>query len=71
MTANLRPMTLGEILDSAIQMFKSNLGLFAGIAALPAVVSVLQTMVSALPKVADPMQHRGLILTRLAHVCHG
>ncbi|HWG20299.1 MAG TPA: hypothetical protein VG225_07185 [Terracidiphilus sp.] len=31
----LRPMSVGEILDRAIQMMKANLGLFVGIAVLP------------------------------------
>jgi hypothetical protein len=38
MTANLRPMTLGEILDRAVQIYRRKFLVFAGIAALPALV---------------------------------
>jgi hypothetical protein len=40
MNPALRPMSLGEILDGAIQMLKSNLWLFAGIGLVPALASV-------------------------------
>jgi len=36
MTANLRPMNLGEILDRTIQVYRARFAAFAGLAALPA-----------------------------------
>ncbi len=36
MTANLRPMTLGEILDRAVQIYRGRFLVLAGISALPA-----------------------------------
>lgn len=36
MTAAMRPMTLGEILDRTIQIYRSRFAVFAGIAAIPA-----------------------------------
>jgi hypothetical protein len=35
---DLRPMTLGEVLDRTFKLYKSNFGLFAGITALPFLV---------------------------------
>jgi len=35
MTENLRPSTLGEILDRTVQLYRRNFWLFAGVAALP------------------------------------
>ncbi len=40
MTSALRPMDLGEILDRAVQMLKSNFVLFAGIAMFPALATL-------------------------------
>jgi hypothetical protein len=37
MTATLRPMNLGEILDRTMQIYRAKFWLFAGIAALPAI----------------------------------
>lgn len=41
MTASLRPMTLGEILDRAIQIYRSRFAMLAGIAAIPTVFLLL------------------------------
>ena len=38
MTAALRPMNTGELLDRAFEIYRKNLAVFAGIAALPAAV---------------------------------
>lgn len=40
MKTTLRPMGLGEILDRAIQILRSNLGLYMGIAVFPALASL-------------------------------
>jgi hypothetical protein len=37
MTATLRPMNLGEILDRTFQIYRARFWVFLGIAALPAV----------------------------------
>ena len=42
----LRPMSLGEILDRAVQMLKLRFVLFAGIAAFPAMATLLHSIVS-------------------------
>ncbi len=44
--ASLRPMSLGEILDRAVQIIRSRFLLFAGIAAFPALATLLHTLVS-------------------------
>jgi len=44
MNETLRPMSLGEILDRAVQMLKGNLVLFAGIAAVPALASLVYSL---------------------------
>ncbi len=41
MTATLRPMSLGEILDRTFQIYRSRFLVFVGIAALPAVAMFL------------------------------
>jgi hypothetical protein len=38
---DLRPMTLGEVLDRTFKLYRSNFWLFAGIMALPSLVSLL------------------------------
>src|SRR5579863_9211064 len=51
MATLLRPLTLGELLDRAFQLYRSRFGVFVGIAAiayLPAFV--LQTVVLWMPK---------------------
>lgn len=48
----LRPASLGEILDRSIQMLKSNFVLFAGIAAFPALATLVRSL-APLPAVAD------------------
>jgi len=40
MTANLRPMNLGEILDRTLQIYRAKLLVFVGIAAIPALVMI-------------------------------
>jgi hypothetical protein len=46
MTIALRPMSLGEILDRAVQMLKSNFALFAEIAAVPALATLAYSLAS-------------------------
>src|SRR4029077_10628101 len=38
---DLRPMTLGEVLDRTFKLYKSNFWLFAGITAMPLLVSLV------------------------------
>jgi hypothetical protein len=45
--ADLRPMTLGEVLDRTFKLYKSNFLLFAGIAALPYLFILLVEVVAA------------------------
>jgi hypothetical protein len=42
----LRPASLGEILDRAVQIFRSHFLLFAGIAAFPALATLLESVAS-------------------------
>lgn len=51
--ASLRPMSLGEILDRAVQIIRSRFLLFVGIAAFPALATLLHTLVS------EPAVRRG------------
>jgi hypothetical protein len=45
---NLRPMTLGEVLDRTFRLYKSNFWLFAGITALPfLLILIFQVIVAA------------------------
>ena len=44
---DLRPMTLGEVLDRTFKLYKSNFLLFAGIAALPYLMILLVEVVTA------------------------
>jgi len=48
MTAALRPMNLGEILDCTFQIYKSKFLIFVGIAALPALVTMSVELTSYL-----------------------
>jgi hypothetical protein len=41
MTASARPLTLGEILDRTVQLYRRNFLLFAGISVLPSALNVL------------------------------
>jgi hypothetical protein len=47
MSETLRPMTVGEILDRAIQLLRNNLLLFLGVAAVPAAVSVAVALLTS------------------------
>lgn len=57
---DLRPMTLGEVLDRTFSLYKGNFWLFAGIVAIPYLVIVIfgffysSALVSALPTTATP-----------------
>ena len=44
MTATLRPMNLGEILDRTFQIYRSRFLVFVGIAALPAIAMMALEM---------------------------
>src|SRR3954467_15137623 len=44
---DLRPMTLGEVLDRTFKLYKSNFLLFAGITALPAVVLLVVQLIAS------------------------
>jgi hypothetical protein len=46
MTATLRPMNLGEILDRTFQIYRSRFLVFAGIAALPALTMMLAASIN-------------------------
>lgn len=51
----LRPLTLGELLDRAFQLYRSRFGIFVGIAAVAYLpVFVLQTLTLWLPKAISP-----------------
>src|SRR5580658_7004548 len=51
MSMVLRPLTLGELLDRAFQLYRSRFGIFVGIAAVAYLpVFVLQTLTLWLPK---------------------
>jgi len=44
MSLDLRPLTLGELFDRAFSMYRRNLWVFAGIAAIPAVLALAATL---------------------------
>jgi hypothetical protein len=44
MTETLRPMSLGEILDRAVQMLKAHFPVFVGIAAIPALATLVYSL---------------------------
>jgi hypothetical protein len=46
-TAELRPMTLGEVLDRTFSLYKQNFWLFVGIAAMPNLVALVINVASA------------------------
>ena len=46
MTSISRPMSIGEVLDRAIQLFSSKFAMFAGIAVFPALVSFLNVLIT-------------------------
>jgi len=63
MNPTLRPMSLGEILDGAIQMLKSNLWLFTGIGLVPALASVGHNIgAETWPMAAAPFQFASSIV---------
>ncbi len=55
MSIVLRPLTLGELLDRAFQLYRSRFGIFVGIAAVAYLpVFVLQTLTLWVPKAISP-----------------
>jgi hypothetical protein len=63
MSVLLRPLTLGELLDRAFQLYRGRFGVFAGIAAiayLPAFV--LQTITLWMPKAVSPTAGVGAMM---------
>src|SRR5215203_4328594 len=46
MNLDLRPLTVGEVFDRAITLYKRNLWLFVGITAIPAVFALAMTIIS-------------------------
>jgi len=48
MTATLRPMSLGEILDRTIQIYRSRFSLFAALASIPALAMLGLQLVNLL-----------------------
>ena len=44
MSLSLRPLSLGETLDRAIQILRSNFGLFASIAVLPGLAQLINAL---------------------------
>src|ERR1700752_4130955 len=58
---DLRPMTLGEVLDRTFKVYRSNFWVFAGIIALPYLLILLVEVVSAAFGIgAKPAQTQGI-----------
>jgi hypothetical protein len=52
--ANLRPMTLGEVLDTTFSLYKRNFWLFAGITALPFLLILIFQLLAAAAGITGP-----------------
>jgi hypothetical protein len=72
MAASMRPLTLGEILDRTVQLYRRNFLLFAGISISPAAIMVLvfggtgiflSTQIATLKQPGTGMVILGLVLT--------
>jgi len=74
-TVDLRPMTLGEVLDRTFTLYREHFGLFLGIAALPQLVMLLfrfgillvtrATTSQSAPKLASPGLLGGFVIGAL------
>jgi hypothetical protein len=74
-TVDLRPMTLGEVLDRTFTLYREHFGLFVGIAALPQLVMLLfrfgillvtrATTSQSAPKLASPGLLGGFVIGAL------
>jgi len=68
MTQSLRPMSLGELFDGAIQLFRSNLALFVGIGIFPGLASMGYMLASHHPHSRSDPTAASMILTSLSYL---